>query len=118
MLADAPMPATKAEINAYVRAQLDTQEEFRWSMADARLVWSAALRSDSIMGIGYMPIGFANFSERIHEIDVEQTAWREVRTALIDKIVAETNRLHPGSDYTAEDLLVDPRPSGFPAFEV
>ncbi len=40
-----------------------------------------------------------------HLIDVNEGAWKSVRLALIDFIVAETNRLHPGQVVDQEDIL-------------
>jgi subtilisin family serine protease len=98
-------PLQKADIDRFVNQQLEQKGEFWWSAADDHLLWSAAVRSDSIVSIGYQPINEKNLNERLHLIDVQDHAWKKVRTDLLNLIVTETNRLNPGKNYTAKDLL-------------
>lgn len=95
----------KEAINAQVLALLQERDEFRWSFVDAYVVWSAAMQTDSLLSVGYQPLGFQGIDERMHEIDVEDPAWRATREALIQFIVDETNRLHPDDPVEAEDIL-------------
>lgn len=99
----APLP--RHAINEQVLAHLLEQDQFRWSMVDDYAIWSAAMQTDSILSIGYQPLGFQNIDERMHEIDVNDPEWKAVKEALIQFIVEETNRLHPDELVKAEDIL-------------
>ncbi len=99
-------PMTRAEIDEFIVNQMnETDDVFRWSAASDRLLWSAAVQSDSVVAIGYQPAGFENLRERLHEFDPEQAQWNDARQAVIDFVLTETNRRHPGENYTLEDLL-------------
>jgi len=91
-------------IDRQVLSHLMTEGEFRWDMVDDHTRWSALVRTDSIVSIGYQPEGFQGLAEHIHEVDVQDPAWRAVREALIDFVVTQTN-LRNGQALAARDLL-------------
>lgn len=68
------------------------------------------MASDSVISIGYQPAGFTGLDGLIHTVDVNQSAWRNVRETLISFVVEETNRRY-GNEFSREDLLVfGPKP--------
>ncbi|NBC08264.1 MAG: S8 family serine peptidase [Bacteroidetes bacterium] len=99
-------PMTKAEINGLVEETLEaTNTVFYWSDAEPRVLWSASVRSDSIMSLGYQLPGMTDVESRIHELDLQSEEWTAVRNRLVDFVVSETNRLYPGLNATADDLF-------------
>ncbi|MFT4683092.1 MAG: hypothetical protein ACJAU0_002238 [Flavobacteriales bacterium] len=98
-------PLSKAEINQEAQRQLEAQGVVKWGQMSDHLLWSAAVQSDSLVSIGYQIEGMTGMEQQIHLIDVNEGAWKSVRLALIDFIVAETNRLHPGQVVDQEDIL-------------
>lgn len=98
-------PLEKAEIDGFVYQQLESKGEFWWNAADDHTLWSAAVQSDSVLSIGYQPVNEKNLNERLHLIDIQDDAWKKVRTNLIEFIVSETNKAFPEKNYTAKDLM-------------
>jgi hypothetical protein len=99
-------PMTKAEINATVQETIEeTNTVFYWKEADTRMLWSASVRSDSIMSLGYQLPGMTDIENRIHEIDLQSEEWTAVRNRLVNFVVEETNRLYPGLNATPQDLF-------------
>jgi hypothetical protein len=115
-------PATerlsKEAINAFVLSKLESEGRFTWDMGDNHLVWSAIAHGQHTAGIGYQPVGFTNIKDRIHEIDISEPAWRNVRDDLMATILSETQRLLPGQTWTLEDLLVGPEEKTLPSFMI
>ena len=99
-----PMP--KAEINAFINQSLEKNEVFRWEKASDFMLWSAIVQSDSIVAIGYQAPGTTNIKEKMHQINIQDDAWKQVKMEIIDLIVTETNNAFPNENYKAEDLLV------------
>ncbi|MFN7118999.1 MAG: S8 family peptidase [Saprospiraceae bacterium] len=98
-------PLKKAEIDRFVNQQLEATGEFWWKSADEHMLWSAVVQSDSILSIGYQPVGEQNINGRLHLIDIQDENWKKVRTKLIEWIVNETNKAYPDRNYTAKDLM-------------
>lgn len=98
-------PISKQQINRLVLEKLQSENEFKWDMVDADVVWSAIVRSDSVVSIGYQPQDFQNLNEKIHQVDVESYEWATTRQAIIDFILAEENKLNPAQQLTEEDIL-------------
>lgn len=111
-------PLTKAEIDRFVNEQLEATGEFWWSTTDEHTLWSAAVRSDSILSIGYQPVNEKNIDERLHLIDIQEENWKKVRTNLIEWIVNETNKAYPGKNYTTKDLMPFGEESVLPFFNI
>ena len=111
-------PLTKSEIDQFVYSQLEKTGEFWWSAADDQLLWSAAVRSDSMVSIGYQPADEKDLNSRIHLIDIQEEKWATVRQNLIDFIVTETNRAFPGKNYTAQDLMPFGEEAVLPFFDI
>ncbi len=97
-------PLSKAEIDQFVYGQLEKTGQFYWRSADDHVLWSASVRSDSILAIGYRA-GAVNVNEQIHLINIKDDTWKQTKQKLIDFIVDETNKAYPGKNYTARDLM-------------
>jgi serine protease len=96
---------SRREINSKIEEKLASEQKFAWSMVDATTVWSANVLSDSIMCIGYQPAKEKNINRRMHQIDIQEPAWRKVREALVNLVVEQTNLEHPGRVVSAQDLM-------------
>jgi len=88
-------PMSLMEMERIFYERFNEKGELSWSDFDAYTSWSALVRSDSMISVGYQPQGFANLNERIHQIDFQSPQWQQVRKDLIQWVVDETNRLHP-----------------------
>lgn len=111
-------PFSKSDINQFAERQLLTQNRFEWSMAEDFMVYSAAVRTDSVMAIGYQPNGFKNIDQHLHEIDIQNPEWKKVRERIIDFIVTETNKRFPNEQYTAEKLMPFPDELYLPVIDI
>lgn len=76
-----------------------------WNDFDSYTAWSATVRSDSMISVGYQPAGYSNLNENIHLIDVDAPEWKQVKQDLIQFVVDETNRLNPDEQVEALDIL-------------
>ncbi len=111
-------PLTKAEIDRFVNQQLEASGEFWWRATDEHMLWSAVVQSDSIVSIGYQPVGEQNVSDRLHLIDIQDEKWKKARTNLIEWIVNETNKAYPGKNYSAKDLMPFGEEAVLPFFNI
>lgn len=103
-----PEPMTKAEMDRIVESFLQEQDTpYRWQQAPARMLWSASVRSDSVMALGYQPAGEQDVQSRIHEIDPNSEAWAAARDKLVRFVVEETNKAYPGLNATAGSLFLN-----------
>jgi len=101
----ATQPATREEINEFVVSQLHKHDVFKWEMADDRLLWSAVMRGDELVAIGYKPASEGDINDRMHLIDISEDAWQAARQKIINFVVEEMNRDFPSEKFTAEDLM-------------
>ncbi len=60
---------------------------FDWNSADEKIVWSALNHSDNIMSIGFKPAGIFFDINKIHEIDVRESAWQNAKNKLLHEIL-------------------------------
>ncbi|MCB9267095.1 MAG: S8 family serine peptidase [Lewinellaceae bacterium] len=120
-LADAGQqePMSKAEMDQAVQRFLEEENTpFLWANTDARMLWSASVRSDSVMALGYQPAGEHDVLGRIHEIDIESEAWAAAREKLIRFVVEATNKAYPGLNATAESLFLNLDHQYLPSLDV
>lgn len=105
-------PLTKVELNAIITNEIETKNDvFHWQDQTDHVLWSAVVQSDSIMSIGYQPVGYTQIEDKIHLIDINESEWANIKNKLLTFIVQETNRLHPGQKLAAQDILI-PEPNG------
>ncbi|MEM6379239.1 MAG: S8/S53 family peptidase [Bacteroidota bacterium] len=98
-------PISKSDIFVFAERQLKRSNRFEWSSADDFMIYSAAVRTDSVIAIGYQPVGFKNLDQRLHEINIQSQEWLQVKNNLISFIVEETNKRFPQERVTAQDLM-------------
>jgi subtilisin family serine protease len=98
-------PLTRTEINDFIIKKLnETNDVFHWTYADDHMLWSAVVQSDSLVTIGYKPAGLDRIDDIIHQISLNDDAWKTARNKILDYVVTETNRKY-GQNYTAEELM-------------
>ena len=108
---NAPLPqhpenvASFEQINAAALEQLQSEGVVKWEKMDDALVWSALLRSDSLLSVGYQPIGHQDMENNIHLIDVNSAKWKGVKDALQAHVLSEAQRLNPNMRLEKEDLF-------------
>ena len=112
-------PMTKAEMDQIIEETLlATNTVYYWKDATDRMIWSASVRSDSVMSLGYQPAGFERIEERIHEIDLASEEWSAVKDQLITFVVEATNAAYPDLNAKAEDLFLNLDEAYLPTLDV
>lgn len=101
---------SKKEISDLTLNILQEKGEFKWSMIDEHVLHSAGMQSDSIYSVGYQPIGFSNIEGRIHEIDIQSSAWKSIEQELINLVLEGERQVRPGENLHPESIL----PFGYP----
>ena len=112
-------PMSRAEIGQIVEKFLQEQNTpFRWQAADNRMLWSASVRSDSIMSLGYKPAGATDVEHQLGLIDTHTDEWLAARNKLILLIVEEANREFPSLNATPQSLFRNLGEQGLPVLDV
>jgi subtilisin family serine protease len=84
-----------ADINAYIRQTLQQQGQFDWNAVPANMVWSAVVQSDNILSVGYKPAGETNVDDRLQNIDINNTAWKNAKAQVLQIIFEEERKTNP-----------------------
>ncbi|MFK7968827.1 MAG: S8 family serine peptidase [Bacteroidia bacterium] len=98
-------PLSVEQIDAKALELLQQHEAFWWHMVDDQTVWSAAMQSDSIISVGYTLANIPNVDERIHELNLEEGAWRAKRSELMKHILRRTRELNPEMELSFADVI-------------
>ncbi len=98
-------PLSREEINSFAYHQIQRFGEFDWGAASDFMVYSAAVRTDSLMAVGFNINGFENANSRMHEVNMQEKEWLEKRQEVINYIVEVTNQLSPENSISAENLM-------------
>ena len=114
LLPDTPLPV--GEINQTLYDALERQGRYHWDQADAALLWSAAMRSDSVFAVGYQPEGFTDLDSRMHQIDLNGAEWVAAREAVLELVLEGERALDP--TVTRADLLPFGEPTGTPSLAI
>ncbi len=93
-------PETKpvSAINTHIRQTLEQQGQFNWNLAPADMVWSAVIQSDNILSVGYKPANEANVDDRLHNININDAAWKNAKEQVLQLIYEEERRSNPSLD--------------------
>ncbi len=110
--ADVQEPLTKVALNAIIKNEIETKNDvFHWKNANDHVLWSSVVQSDSIVSIGYQPKGFTQIQDKIHQINIQEPEWSNIKNKLLSFIAEETNRLNPQEKVSQTDILL-PEPDG------
>ena len=109
-------PLTQTEMNEKIEASIQRNGVFRWSSVNDHFLWSAGMQSDSIFAIGYQTRGTSNLKSTIHQINIESTAWVDVRNEIFNLILEGERKFTP--DITVEELLPFGMPEVLPTLAV
>jgi len=96
---------SRNELEEIAKSKFAREGVFQWSEVSDYVVWSAAIASDSIISVGYQPEGYSNIDQSIHEINVNQSEWRNVREALISYVLDTYQRLYPDQIWERSDVV-------------
>ncbi len=86
MIVESGDPITRDAMNKQVFETLNAEGEFRWSSVSDHFVWSALVRSDNILSIGYKPANVSDVHSIIHQIDINDAQWTAARNKVINTI--------------------------------
>ncbi len=100
---------TRSAIDKSIFDIMEVKHDFKWEWADLKTTWSALQSGNNALAIGYKPAGVNNVNDIIHEIDIQQGEWEAVHDALIDFVVAETNKVS-ATPVTAADVVIEDDP--------
>ena len=81
-------PLPPSVIDRTIRTTLEKQGEFSWRDVSTNVLWSALLRSDSVLAIGYQPANEANIAQKLHEIALSNPEWWHAKTTLLTELRA------------------------------
>ncbi len=109
-------PLSKAELNDFIENSIERNGTFHWSSVDDHFLWSAAMQSDSLFAIGYQTRGTDDLNSKIHQINIESTAWVEIREEILNIILEGEQKIDP--TITMEDLLPHGLPKVLPSMAV
>ena len=116
LLPDGQAPMSTTDINQRLYNALERQGTYNWNQADAELLWSAAMQSDSILAIGYQPEGFADIETQMHQLDLNGAAWQKAKEDVLALILAGEREIDP--TLTRADLLPFGEPRHTPSLAV
>lgn len=98
-------PLSSTEINDFVIKKLnETNDVFDWAYANDHMLWSAVVNSDSLVSIGYQPVGYSNLDAQIHQLNLNETSWKAARDKIVNYVVTTTNKKY-NTNYTAQQLM-------------
>lgn len=98
-------PLSSEQIDKKALELLVANQEFWWHMVDDHTVWSASINSDSVVAVGYTLEGVDPVDHRLHELDLDEDAWRKKRSELIKYILKRTRELNPDMTLELKDVL-------------
>ncbi|MEM9819894.1 MAG: S8 family serine peptidase [Bacteroidota bacterium] len=99
---------SKEAINQTIYDDLEVNGIYNWDRASSKMLYSAAMQSDSIYAIGYQIAGMQDLPSKIHEIDIESTEWIATRDKVLQVILDGEKANHPGKE------IIDLLPHGYP----
>lgn len=97
-----------AEIDAIFAAK---SYQLNWETErDAKLIYSIAMYTDSMVAVGYKPNGYGDLSSTIHQLDLNATDWTSVKQQIMTIVTTTEHR-------EQADIISIPSPK-IPAFVV
>ena len=83
------------KIDAFIKTQIDQNNQFQWNTASVDMVWSALQQSDNIMSVGYKPCNMQGSEINLQGIDINSTGWKEARDQVLQLILRSEQALDP-----------------------
>lgn len=90
-----PDVLAKEQLNTIIQKEIETKGEFNWSNQPAQIIWSAGQQSDHIYAIGYQPAGEVNVGSRLHQINIREAKWQNVKQSILQIVFEEEAKLNP-----------------------
>lgn len=98
-------PLPTSEIDRIIIETLQANKVFKWDMVASNVTWSALIKTDSLLSIGYKPAGAGDITNIIHQIDLNEASWLAARLKIMNRIVAVVNQTE-GTAYTLDDYPI------------
>jgi subtilisin family serine protease len=83
------------DLDLFIQEKTLANNEFRWEWASNEQIWTALSNSDYVLSVGYQPAGVSNVTEHLHEIDFNNAAWRDARSAVWALILESERQVNP-----------------------
>ncbi len=98
-------PLTKQQIDERINQIILERNEFKWEMVDDHMLWSAIVRSDSTIIVGYQPSTVSKINGRIHSINIASPSWEATKNEILTNVIADVNTFENIS-VAKEDVLL------------
>ncbi|MCC7246200.1 MAG: hypothetical protein IT269_11015, partial [Saprospiraceae bacterium] len=85
-------PPDPAQLDQYIQQTILQKGEFLWAWASDEQVWTALSNSDYVLSVGYKPSNEKNIEQRLNQIDLQSSAWRDARKEVLE-LVLNSERL-------------------------
>lgn len=99
----------KLKLDQVIISKLETNNEFHWDDVDMKTLWSAVVESDQSVAIGYQPADAGDISAKIHTVNVNTGAYKQVHDAL-KKLILEELSKSAGTAVKWNDILIEDDP--------
>ncbi|HOY05758.1 MAG TPA: S8/S53 family peptidase [Saprospiraceae bacterium] len=103
-------------LDEFIRAKLETEEQFLWSWASDEQIWTALSNSDFVLSVGYQPAGFSNIDDKMHLLDLQSPEWKAAHDAIFRIVLDSERSLNPA--LRASDILAFEENAHLPVFDV
>lgn len=88
-------PISRSELDATIVKTLQKTGKFVWSSVSSEMVWSALLKSDKVLSVGYKPQNEGDINAKIHLIDINAEEWKNAREKVLDMVFEEESKSNP-----------------------
>lgn len=85
----------KNQLDAFIKSKIEkTNTTFDWKDASVDQLWISLMAHDSVVAIGYKPVGINNVKPYLDLNELDGKLWEEQRNKLIDHIERRTSEIH------------------------
>jgi serine protease len=98
-------PISKDKLDTRILEIMKDKNDFRWSWQDDYFFWSGVKAVEPIVAIGYKPADEGDISDYIHNINIAEPRWRNVRDELLKFVENELNA--KGQKVNIKDLIYE-----------
>jgi len=91
-----PIVIASSEIDAFIKSEIETKSKFEWKTASDEMVWSALQQSDNILSVGYQPADETNVDERLAEINIADSKWKDAKQQILAIILKAESKTREG----------------------